>query len=85
VFDQAWSALGGDGTSTLSGFGLDRDIHVLSTNEVRRRLKEFFSARIANPNPKYLIYSGRELGLVYPFEVNAPLDGLFDAISRPSR
>ena len=48
-------------TLTLSGFGLDLDLNALSTNEVERRLKEFFSARIANPNPEELIYSVKEL------------------------
>ena len=48
-------------TSTLSSFGLDLDLNALSTNEVERRLKEFFSGRIANPNPEELIHSVKEL------------------------
>ncbi|MCA1453670.1 glycosyltransferase family 92 protein [Bradyrhizobium sp. BRP22] len=48
-------------TSTRSSFGLDLDLNALSTNEVERRLRDFFSGRIANPNPEELIQSVKEL------------------------
>lgn len=46
-------------TSTRSGF--DLDIDAFSANEVEQRLRDFFSGRIANPNPDELIRSVKEL------------------------
>jgi hypothetical protein len=40
---------------------LDLDIDALSVNEIERRLREFFSSRIANPNPEDLMQSVKEL------------------------
>lgn len=49
-------------TSTRPKFGLDnRDLDALPASEIERILKEFFSSRIANPNPDELIRSVKEL------------------------
>ena len=50
-------------TATLarSGFGANLDLNALSANEIERILAEFFSGRIANPNPDDLLHSVREL------------------------
>src|SRR5690348_16001059 len=48
-------------TATLTKFGLDLDVDALTANEIEPRLKEFFSGRIANPNPEELMQSVKEL------------------------
>jgi len=48
-------------TSTRSSFGLNLDLNALSTKEIEQGLREFFSGRIANPNPEELIHSVKEL------------------------
>jgi len=48
-------------TSTRPRLELDRDLDALPANEIECILKEFFSGRIANPNPDELIRSVKEL------------------------
>ncbi|EAQ37388.1 glycosyl transferase, family 2 [Nitrobacter sp. Nb-311A] len=48
-------------TATLTRLGLDLDVGALTANEIEPRLKEFFSGRIANPNPEELMHSVKEL------------------------
>ncbi len=47
--------------SIRPSFGLDLDLNALSTKRGRASLREFFSGRIANPNPEELIHSVKEL------------------------
>jgi Glycosyltransferase family 92 len=48
-------------TLTRPSFGLDLDFNALSTNEIEKTLREFFSGRIADPNPEKLIHAVKEL------------------------
>lgn len=48
-------------TATLTKLGLDRGVEALTANDIEPRLKEFFSGRIANPNPEELMRSVKEL------------------------